>query len=1309
MRKMAVQGTTLDQDEHDDGTQRSFFEIVQRLFVILGALFLSAYSLSLELPDKPEFRSDPANVVFSVDNSGSMDHEVLFNTKGGMLLFGPDGFYNRSKSEFYADGGFPRYGFLFPFPPYSAHTPDGQEEKGYTVPPFPAYAFARSPDYNPMYYDPRKEYVPWEPYYSNGQLIAFSDACDNIASCKARSHPIIGGRLTLELAKSQYNGGKEYQFDISRGMTVDCRIRNSLPSCKGTKNSVIRASSKDEGPQTVEYTPATFWLVDDTCKVDGLNCAVGPDGHILRKYDITQMQGSSYQVPTSKLDPTPLTIARNREKELKNFANWFTYYRKRRLLAGGALGFALREAGKIGNIRAFVDLLKPARGANKLTTLDGTDNSKNFRSLLAPVYTMRAIGGGTPIPPAMNQINSTYARAVQVTAAPKEALTCQRYNTVILTDGYSNYPNVSIPKLSPSATKNWFSQKPYTNVAGTSNGIDNAGFQGTMTHIASYYYGAYDMKSALGIKGSAPKLVIDKNNNDPTYDKNDLPHMNTFGITIGALGKYYAQPGYGNPYKTQWNWIPPGDFQPTAIDDLWHATINGRGDMLTATDGMSLASGMLDILGRMSAQDSRTAVTVPNTTITSGGGTYFAYVTNFSPGRWTGDVQARTIGNNTGLISNNSIWSASAQLDNTYKDDLIPPGNGQTWGHAYTNRKIVSYSGTSGIEFTPSVLSNLLGNTYNATFSTRNLQTQTLRNDANNVINYIRGDRSLEYNGTSNGGKGIYPGRASLLRDIVDSQPAYVSNQGLFNYTLMNANGQPQDPGYALFQTSPKVTGRKPAIYVGANDGMMHAFDVHSGDELWAYVPKNIWNKLSKLATVPYLHTFTVDGPIVAGDVDFHNAGSANATGSGDWHTIVVGTLRAGGIGIYALDVTDTNTSNLQTVAGKVLWEFPNATSQNANIGYLFGKPVIVKTPDHRWVVLVASGYNNGDGNGHLYVLDAKTGGILKDYKTMLNGSPAGTRADPLNLGNIGVLYENDPRSSALVQFVYAGDLKGNVWRFDLSKETHDAYASQRLLAGLPPISTAPIAMKLVLGGQQRNMVYAGTGKNLEKGDLSSKNKDVQEYVIGFQDAGQSTTITLNNSNNMLTSSNLISIATTTTGGTDSCADVNGKETNCQTNDVWHADNIYANLSKTSQAQAKYQWWTQPGKQGFLLPLKPGDQVVTDMIFWNNLLVFSTTAGVDPTVICADTMSALYSISAGTGTEPAPSLFPTTEPDGTTKIKQLAWSRADAGPGIAGSPVAYSVNNHDLATISPGGAPYTNRLPGGVKNLVRLGWREVLR
>ena len=352
-----------------------------------------------------------------------------------------------------------------------------------------------------------------------------------------------------------------------------------------------------------------------------------------------------------------------------------------------------------------------------------------------------------------------------------------------------------------------------------------------------------------------------------------------------------------------------------------------------------------------------------------------------------------------------------------------------------------------------------------------------------NLLNYIRGDRTNE--GALADNTKYYRQRIHLLGDIVGSESVYIKST-LASFT---------DPGYSAFSTSTTVTGRKAMVYVGANDGMLHAFRAaddtatssvnEGGQEDWAYIPTQVMPNLYKLGDKGYSlkHQFYVDGTPVPADICISSCDSVSAV----WKTILVGGLNRGGRGYYALDVTDPANP-------KALWEFTDA-----NMGYTYGNPEVVKLRNGTWVVVVTSGYNNvppdapsGDGLGHLYVLNAYTGALINDISTGV-----GSTTSPSGLARIDIPVTS-PGLDATALAVYGGDLEGNLWRFDINGADTQAtprwtdlastgfdaqlLATLRDSAGNPQPVTAKPLISMV---GTTLVVYVGTGRYLGSSDQS--------------------------------------------------------------------------------------------------------------------------------------------------------------------------------------------------------------------------------
>ncbi|HJU39861.1 MAG TPA: PilC/PilY family type IV pilus protein, partial [Tahibacter sp.] len=449
------------------------------------------------------------------------------------------------------------------------------------------------------------------------------------------------------------------------------------------------------------------------------------------------------------------------------------------------------------------------------------------------------------------------------------------------------------------------------------------------------------------------------------------------------------------------------------------------------------------------------------------------YATKYTPGDWTGDVSGMIATGVAGgaVTPQNTPWSAQVQLDRL---GAGTPSSPNGWS---TGRRMLTYN-NGGVAFRWSNLSAA--------------QRTSLNNDST-LLDYLRGDRSRE---------GVaFRARRHLLGDIVGSEAVLVQS-ALSPHYADTAN-----PGYSAFAAS--VQNRRPVVYVGANDGMMHAFAADfagptaanpvagGGGELFAYVPSyaiagpNGTPAVDGLAAYAKLtgfsHHFYVDQSPQVADVDFGWSGTPTA-GAPDWHTLLVGGLGKGGKGIYALDITsvppDLDLTSGATVEngirGKVRWEFTDP-----DLGYTFGRPLIVKTRKYGWVVLMTSGYNN-TGHGYLYVLDARTGARLEKLDTGV-----GTAASPSGLGR-ATAYTQEIADGTIEQ-VYAGDLLGNVWRFDLSGAGSAPYPAPVLFARLTdpggngqPNTTAPrIELDIDSTGLgTRRWVFVGTGKFLDVSDL---------------------------------------------------------------------------------------------------------------------------------------------------------------------------------------------------------------------------------
>jgi type IV pilus assembly protein PilY1 len=331
------------------------------------------------------------------------------------------------------------------------------------------------------------------------------------------------------------------------------------------------------------------------------------------------------------------------------------------------------------------------------------------------------------------------------------------------------------------------------------------------------------------------------------------------------------------------------------------------------------------------------------------------------------------------------------------------------------------------------------------------------------VLDYLRGERGLEVGASPSPG-GLRK-RASRLGDIVHSRPLYVGDATL-------ANGVVKTASAAL-----------PTVFVGSNDGMLHAFDAsvgtaNAGRERWAYVPSMLIPRLSALADPAYAHGYYVDGSANAGFVQ-HGA-----------RRILVGALGAGGKGLYALDITGDAGLAPRTeaeAASHILWEVTDTGINNAsdasyaNLGFTYANPQLAKVKGVD-AVIVGNGYLGADGRAYLYLINAMTGALL--------APPIGT--DNRSGNGLSTPTAVDADGDGNVDWVFAGDLLGRMWRFDVSA------GSSRLLfdtAKTPPqpITAAPAVALHPEGGY---MVNFATGAMLKPSDSTDATTVFAAYGI---------------------------------------------------------------------------------------------------------------------------------------------------------------------------------------------------------------------
>ncbi|MEN7342470.1 MAG: PilC/PilY family type IV pilus protein [Pseudomonadota bacterium] len=1032
------------------------------LFPAAGALLAATAGANPgPISQSPLFLSDAVepNVILAVDDSGSTDWELLTPTRDGLPWWSfatesvtePDGTFSFQNDQ--------RFAYLFPNG-YDAGDRAGATKSysgGYwPLPPTLENAYGKTNEYNRAYYSPDIEYDPWP---STGtrtfpEFPATAAPWDPIADTATftidLTQPVPANTTDIDQQFVVWNGmrnnagniqtvGGQYQGFEYFPATYFVVVDSGVGVVGGTLSLAGLTPFDCAAP-----TPATYTAFRADPTVSGFAVQVdafGPDGRCLQRIEIRN-DGRSF--------PSGRTYA----EEIQNFANWFTYYRKRHQAMRGGVAQAFSEitgvrAGSfLFNVRTNVDM-------NSLTT-----DSDTF---LEEIFTARG-ASGTPTRRVIDHMGRQFERT-DGNAPIIEA--CQKNFGIILTDGFANTSSISVGNAD----------------AGQGVPYEDA-FANTIADAAMNYYN--DLQAPAGFaSGLVPTPAACAGTPSPLTNCNEDLHMVTYGVTLNTIGEIFGvthftrEDAFLNP--PAWE-NPNQSFTPTQVDDLYHAAVNGRGELLNASSPTEIATQMQDVLAAVLETEGTAAAVTFNTGLLSSDSLVFQ--AKLDSESWSGFMTASALDPLTGDVAPVPSWDAA---------DRIPTANA---------RQIVTFDpNNDGIPFR-----NLAALTSD--------QQDDLTTDlpagftGQDILDYIRGDRSNE----SEVGLRERAAR-TVLGDIVHSGPVLVgAPRSNWPDVAPFPTGLNQ---YSDFRAS-QLT-RREAVYVGANDGMLHGFWADtgladSGIEFFGYIPDSLFTDVSgeglhALAQQNYGHRYYVDLTPVVTDAFV----AVEDGGSADWHTILIGGLRNGGAGYFALDVTDPNAMTESNAEAIVMWEF--TSDDDADLGATFSEPTVALMANGRWAAVFGNGYNNpGTGQAALFVLflDGGLDGTWTQgvdyYKILLPGANNGLASPQLaDLDNDGVPDR-----------VYAGDLLGNMWAFDVSSANPNQWRSDYRSGVTPePLFTAtdasnnpqPITSRPVLARCPYDnsvtpdiMVLFGSGQYIAEADKSTV--DPQTFY-GVWDRGQ--------------------------------------------------------------------------------------------------------------------------------------------------------------------------------------------------------------
>jgi len=770
---------------------------------------------------------------------------------------------------------------------------------------------------------------------------------------------------------------------------------------------------------------------------------------------------------------TLVKITNAASPEMQNFANWFQYYRSRMNTTKAAIGQVINNTDAT---RMGLDVFN--NGIQKYSK--SMSNNANKLALLQDFYgTVEETW--TPARSSLDRVGkhfqSTNANAPILPA--NQGGECQQNFNILLTDGFWNrsFSGVGDRDSDGGSGTNdtiFDGNQAQSNDGGNYKDHPTKNYSNTLADIAMKYY-EEDLRT-----------MADKVPTQAGVDEADHQHLVTYAVAFGLAGTLdplTVDPlaDDGDPLTIDFEWPEPVSDTATTVDDLWHAAYNGRGKFLSARDpdtlATSLGAAIADIAERTATA---AAVSINSAKLTTQSVVYLA---QFNTNRWQGNLFAFKIADlNTGELSTTPEWTAADELNS--RNIVTNP------------RTILTHDGSDGVPFQWTDLSGSQKD------DLKTSPTGGVEADAVGIarLEYLRGSQADE------GAGYFFRERLSLLSDLVNSGPVFVGAPAL---NWPDTAPFPSTPGsrYSEFKEANK--SRPGMVYAGSNGGKMHGFAEADGEETIAYIPSNLFSiasgeGLHYLTDPNYGHKYYNDLTPTVSDI-YADLGSGT-----QWQTVLVSGQRGGGRGIFALDVTDPATFSEGNASDIVLWEFSN--SDDADLGYTYSRPQIAMTNESpaRWVAIFGNGYNDtGDGKSKLFIVDvAKTNGgawvLGTDYIKISTNS--GGTADRNGLATPALA---DLDGNGTVDRVYAGDLKGHMWSFDLSGSSQASWisagASQLFhTVGHEPITSKPTLAKHPTvstdGTNAPNvMVFFGTGQYLVNGDKTTTD---DQYFYGVWDRG---------------------------------------------------------------------------------------------------------------------------------------------------------------------------------------------------------------
>jgi type IV pilus assembly protein PilY1 len=1058
----------------------------------LAALLALPVNAAVSIPADPlasGVRVAP-NILFMLDDSGSMVWENINNADIGAIT-GAGGFSDGPSANGISSG----------------NTGDLSDNTGNS------YTYEQNYVTNTLYYNPSVAYAPWMNATGNrvtggtDYTSAFSDS--NFINYVGVENSTTSGFVDLSGATRTYyapkdptstdttylsNVGNYYRFRILaggarilRGGYGQVAVTTNSPAITASSGTLTTATPVDNTTATVatggsmEFTirnttgskSLNYWVYDpagattscvgtvargasNTCAVLFPTAAgvykvrvqanTTSTGYSLSARTSTSCDGSfsvnawgwvgcTENSPVVPNAASGGTMQRSVADEKTNFATWYSYARTRIKAAKGGAAEAFNPLGnkvRVGyrslhqNGSSDFDIPVTDLNDGRFVDNDGTNGNPatTSRSVWFNRLFQASAGNGTPLESFLDSAGQYFSSSASSGPYGPESgsnqLSCRQNFAILTTDGYWNTSVVNtdtngdgnngsvITNGLPVADPNYKTYQ-YKMPAPYADSYSN-----TLADVAMRYW-KNDLRTDLDNNVPSDYSKVASENDQLGRDPAFWQHMVTFTISIGL--KTSNGLSSSSQVTTSTTWPDPDTSNPNndnaaRLDDLLHAAVNGRGSFVTASSPQAFSNGLAAALAKIGERTASFSNVGASDSTQLNSGTQI-FTASYVSGRWSGLLRAQ------GAVSGAEIWKTS-------NAGLIP---------AYGSRNIFTRSSS----LTGGVGAGGVGG--GTTFPTAAQQVALTRTGG--PANYeVNGSDNVDYIKGRQTKEGSNPGqlrvRSTVMGDIVNSSPAYVADTD--------------------------------TVYIGANDGMLHAFRGSTGAEQFAYIPGIInFGNLADLSRGDYEHRWFVDGPIAVSPRALSPDGTKN---------ILVGALGRGGRGVYALDVT----TPAAFTSANVQWETSStsATAANDNMGMVLGAPVLAKvrngTPTPTSAVVLGNGINSRSDKAALLVLNMNDGTLIREIPTDAtsgNGLFAPT-----------AIYAADGKT---LIYAYAGDLQGNVWKFDMTSENNSAWSAQKIFhaektSGTPQPITGGIASAIDPRTNKR-WVFFGTGSYLTSAD----------------------------------------------------------------------------------------------------------------------------------------------------------------------------------------------------------------------------------